>query len=52
MSDIMKDIVAVAMAVIGLAMLAILIKNASGTAGVMNAGFGGFSKLITAASVG
>jgi hypothetical protein len=48
----MKDIVAVAMAVIGLAMLAILIKNAQGTSSVLNSGFSGFSGLIKAASGG
>lgn len=52
MSDIMKDIVAIAMAVIGLAMLAIVIKNGQQTSQVLNSGFSGFSGLIKAASGG
>lgn len=52
MNDIMRDIVAVAMAVIGLAMLAIIIKNYQGTSSVLSTGFSGFGGLIKAASAG
>lgn len=52
MNDVMRDIVAIAMAVIGLAMLAIIIKNYQGTTAVLGTGLGGFGKLIQAASQG
>lgn len=51
MSDMMKDIVAILMAVIGLAMLAVIIKSQN-TSNVLNAGLGGFTSLIKAASAG
>jgi len=50
-SDIMKDVTAVAMAVIGLAMLAVFIKSQN-TTSILHAGFGGFSNLISSASAG
>lgn len=51
MSDIMRDIVAIVMAVIGLAMLAVIIKS-NNTSSVLNAGFGGLSNLIGTAAKG
>lgn len=39
----------IAAAVVGLAMAATLVKNASGTAQIANAGFSGFSQVLTAA---
>ena len=51
MSDIMKDVTAVAMAVIGLAMLAVFIKSQN-TASILQAGSQGFSSIISSASQG
>lgn len=51
MNDAMKDIVAVAMAVIGLAMLAVVIKSQN-TKGIINSSFTGFGTLLTDASRG
>ena len=48
----MRDILAIATAVIGLAMLAVVIKNGSNSAQVISSSFGGFSQLIGAASKG
>lgn len=51
MSDVMKDITAVAMAVIGLAMLAVFIKSQN-TQGILQTSFSGFGNLISQASQG
>ena len=51
MSDIMRDITAVAMAVIGLAMLAVVIKSQN-TSSILNSSFSGFGNLLSAASKG
>ena len=51
MSDAMKDINAVAMAVIGLAMLAVFIKSQN-TQGILQTGFQGFGNMISQASQG
>ncbi len=51
MNDVMRDITAIAMAVIGLAMLAVVIKSQN-TAGILNSTFTGFGNLLTAASKG
>ena len=51
MSDIMKDVTAVAMAIIGLAMLAVFIKSQN-TQGILQTGFQGFGNLINTASSG
>jgi len=51
MSDIMRDITAVAMAVIGLAMLAVVIKSQN-TSSILNSSFSGFGNLLSAASHG
>lgn len=47
----MRDIVAIAMALIGLAMLAVIIKS-NNTASVINASTSGFATLLGAASKG
>lgn len=52
MNDIMRDIVAIAMAIIGLAMLAVIIKNGSNTATVIGASTSGFANLLGAATKG
>ncbi len=51
MSDIMRDIVAVLMAVIGLAMLAVVIKS-NNTSQILSSGLGGFGSLLKSASGG
>ena len=51
MSDAMKDITAIAMAIIGLAMLAVFIKSQN-TQGILQTSFRGFGNLIGAASQG
>ncbi len=51
MSDLAKDITAVAMAVIGLAMLAVFIKSQN-TSSILSTTFSGFGNLIGTASQG
>jgi hypothetical protein len=51
MSDMMRDITAIAMAVIGLAMLAVVIKSQN-TSSILNSSFSGFGNLLTSASKG
>jgi Protein of unknown function (DUF2881). len=49
MSDIMRDLVGVATAVIGLAMLTVVLRNGSNTTGVITAGSTGFADVLKAA---
>ncbi len=51
MSDAMKDITAIAMAIIGLAMLAVFIKSQN-TSSILSTSFQGFGNLINSASQG
>jgi hypothetical protein len=51
MSDLGKDIVAVFMAIIGLAMLAVVIKSQN-SSGIISSVFSGFSNSISAAEHG
>ncbi len=51
MSDFWKDLTAVALAVIGLAMLAVFVKSQN-SANILQSGFGGMANLIGAASRG
>ena len=46
MSDTMKDITAVLMAVIGVAILAVLVSGANNTVGVLSAASSGFSGIL------
>ena len=46
MSDTMKDITAVLMAVIGVAILAVLVSGANNTVGVLGAASSGFSGIL------
>ena len=48
MNDVMKDIVAVLMALIGLAMLAVLLQSQN-TTSVISAGTSGFSNMLKSA---
>lgn len=50
--DYGKDIVAIIMAIIGLAVIALLIKNAGGTSQVIGSATGGLSSLIATADTG
>lgn len=52
MNGIGRDIVAVIMAIIGLAVIALLIKNAGGTSAVIGASTGGLSQLLSVAQSG
>ncbi len=49
MGDIMRDVTAIATALIGLAIVAVLIRNGSNTAHVIGAASGGFAQDLTAA---
>ncbi len=49
MGDIMRDITAIATALVGLAIVAVLIKNGQNTVGVIRAGTGGFATDLNAA---
>jgi PRD1 phage membrane DNA delivery len=52
MSDIMKDLTAVLMAVIGVAILAVLVSQRNNTVGVINAASGGFGSILGVAMGG
>jgi len=52
MSDIMKDLTAVLMAVIGVAILAVLVNQRNNTVGVINAASGGFGSILGVAMGG
>lgn len=49
MNDAMKDIVAVLMALIGVAILVVLVRQSSNTSGVIRSASGGFSQMLAAA---
>lgn len=51
MNDVMKDIVAVLMAIIGLAMLAVALKSQN-TSDVISSASSGFSNMLSAAEHG
>jgi PRD1 phage membrane DNA delivery len=52
MNDIMKDITAVLMAVIGVAILAVIVSQRNNTVGVLNAASGGFGSILGVAMGG
>ena len=52
MNDAMKDIVAILMALIGVAILVVLVRQSSNTSGVINSASGGFSKMLATAMGG
>lgn len=52
MSDIMKDLTAVLMAVIGVAILAVIVSQRNNTVGVINAASGGFGSILGVAMGG
>ena len=49
MNDAMKDIVAVLMALIGLAILVVLVRQSSNTSGVISSASDGFVKMVATA---
>lgn len=49
MNDAMKDIVAVLMALIGVAILVVLVRQSSNTSGVIRSASGGFSQMLATA---
>jgi hypothetical protein len=52
MNDIMRDVTAVLMAVIGVAILAVLVSQRNNTVGVLNAASGGFGSILGVAMGG
>jgi threonine/homoserine efflux transporter RhtA len=52
MSETMKDITAVAMAIIGVAIVAVLVSNRNNTVGVFNSVTGGFGNVLGVAMGG
>lgn len=52
MNDIMKDLTAVLMAVIGVAILAVIVSQRNNTVGVINAASGGFGSILGVAMGG
>lgn len=52
MSDIMKDLTSVLMAVVGVAILAVLVKQGNTTTGVIGAATSGFSNILSVAMGG
>jgi hypothetical protein len=52
MSDIMKDLTAVLMAVVGVAILAVIVSQRNNTVGVINAASGGFGNILGVAMGG
>lgn len=49
MNDIMRDITAIATAIIGVAILTVLVKQGNNTTGVINAAASGFSTALSTA---
>ena len=49
MGEIGRDIVSILTAIVGVAMITVLVRNSSNTAGVIRAGFGGFSQALATA---
>ncbi len=52
MNDIFKDITSVAMAIVGVAILAVIVSRNSNTTGVVNAASGGFAQVLGVAMGG
>ena len=52
MNDIMKDLTGVLMAVIGVAILAVIVSQRNNTVGVINAASGGFGSILSVAMGG
>ncbi|MGC8541036.1 MAG: hypothetical protein ACP5QA_10455 [Phycisphaerae bacterium] len=52
MNETMKDITAVAMAIIGVAIVAVLVSQRNNTVGVLGAASGGFSHVLATAMGG
>lgn len=52
MNDIFRDLTSVAMAIVGVAILAVLVSNASNTTNVVNAASGGFASVLGVAMGG
>ncbi len=52
MSDIVKDVTSIGMAIIGVAIIALLVKNGSGTAQVIGSMASGFGNSLLAAESG
>lgn len=52
MSETMKDLTAVAMAIIGVAIVAVLVSQRNNTTGVISAASGGFSSVLATAMGG
>lgn len=52
MDRIMKDLTAIATAIIGVAIIAVLVREGSNTAGVIKAASGGFASALSTAMTG
>lgn len=52
MDEIMKDVTGVAMAIIGVAILAVIVSNRNNTVGVIRAASGGFADVLGVAMGG
>lgn len=52
MSEITRDITAILSAVVGLAIITVLVRNSSNTAGVISAGASGFAQILDSAMQG
>jgi len=52
MNDLWKDLTAIALAVVGVAVLTVLVRNSSNTTGVIKAASSGFQSILTAAMGG
>lgn len=52
MGDIMKDVTSIAMAIIGVAILAVLVKQGNNTVGVIGASTQGFGSVLAVAMGG
>lgn len=46
MNDILRDITSVAMAIVGVAIIAVLVSKQNNTTGVINASTGGFASVL------
>lgn len=52
MNDIFKDLTGVAMAIVGVAIIAVLVSNSNNTTGVINASSSGFAQVLGVAMGG
>lgn len=52
MNDIFKDVTSVAMAIVGVAIIAVLVSQRNNTVGVVNAASGGFARVLGTAMGG